>query len=168
MIAKNLMTRVWIGALACLAASSLAAAGGKHGEPRLVPPGPPGLCPIGAGNGGGGQPDPLTMFNQYVELADQGLYLLRGEVKVRAMGSRRQQAYLEVDLEAHPWLANKERKIAPYYAIEGSVGYWRAFDGRYGELAAHARVQFRTGGDGEIQQVITLRPIPELSIFPRH
>ena len=119
--------------------------------------------------GGGGQPDPLTVFNQHVELADGELYLLKGAVVMAPgiMGSRKLQPYFNVDLNAVPWLSSKLRKESPLYLIEGAPSFWRAYDSSYGELAAEAHVQVFVTSTGTAIQVISLKPIPELSSIPQ-
>ena len=120
--------------------------------------------------GGGGQPDPLTLFNQHVELADGELYLLKGNVVMApglTWGSRKLQPYFTVDLDAQPWLSGKQRKESPLYLIEGPLSSWRPYDGSYGQLAAEAHVQLFVTGAGTAVQVISLKPIPELCSIPQ-
>lgn len=119
--------------------------------------------------GGGGQPDPLTLFNQHVELADGELYLLKGNVVMAPglMGTRKLQPYFNVDLDAQPWLSGKQRRQSPLYMIEGALSSWRPYEGSYGQLAAEAHVQLIVTATGTVQQVITLKPIPELSSIPQ-
>ena len=130
-------------------------------------------CPESRGGGDGHSPDPLSTFNRHVELADGELYLLRGTVvlskntNVESL-SHKLQPYFNVDLSAHPWLGSAKRASSPYYLIEGATSYWRAYAGSYGELAGIAHVQFMTNDDGDTVQVISLKPIPELSMIPRH
>lgn len=121
-------------------------------------------------HGGGGQPDPLTVFNSHVELADGELYLLKGEIVLAPAlqgSSQRLQPYFSVDLEEHAWLAGKRRKDNPTYLIEGRPSSWRPYEGAYGELAAEAHVQGIVTSSGKVIQVISLRPIPELCRIPR-
>ena len=126
-------------------------------------------CPTVKGGGDGHSPDPLTVFNQYVELRIGALSLARHRrAGARTSGrGRKLQPYFDVDTGAHPWLGGAHRKRNPVYLIEGTTAYWRAYNGSYGEIAAHARVQFKTDADGEIHQVISLKVIPELSLIPR-
>lgn len=83
--------------------------------------------------GGGGEvPTPFEAFNQKAELADGEDYLLVGRVVIQPVagsGSDRLQAFLQVDLDVHPWLASARRKANPYYPLEGSVGFWRQYRG---------------------------------------
>jgi hypothetical protein len=166
---KQIKRGLWLGALALMFASSGAQA--KSTNPVDWEQVPLPACPTVQGGGDGHSPDPLTVFNQHVELADGELYLLRGRVVLAsekvARGGRKLQPYLELDTDAHPWLAGARRKASPYYMIEGTTAYWRAFSGSYGEIAARAHVQFKTGADGETVQVISLKVIPELSLIPR-
>lgn len=158
-----------MGSFALLFAATGASADSSHSIDWAQIPLP--ACPTFKGGGDGHSPDPLTIFNQHVELADGEVYLLRGNVMLNTASlgrtKRKLQPYFNVDLQAHPWLANAARKSNPYYVIEGTAGYWRAFNGSYGELAARARVQFKTDADGEVRQVISLRVIPELTLIPR-
>lgn len=116
--------------------------------------------------GGGGQPDPLLPFNQHVELADGELYLLKGAI-VMAPGltgaSHKPQPYLSVDLRAQPWLSGKQRKQSPLYMIESGLSSWRPQEGAYGEIAAEAHVHLFVSPAGTPVEVISLKPIPELS-----
>jgi hypothetical protein len=167
--------RAWVFALALLSAGVFAsiAWAGPVGKPaidwtRIPLP----ECPQGRGGGDGHQPDPHTVFNQRAELAGGELYLLRGTVVIASKSpsaslTRKKQPYFHVDLGAHPWLASAIRKANPYYLIEGTTSYWRAYNGSYGELAVKARVQFVTDAEGEVSQVISLQVIPELSLISK-
>lgn len=165
---KNLKQSLWLASVALLLNGAAANAQSNNPIDWAQIPAP--ACPTVKGGGDGHSPDPLTVFNQYVELSDKELYLLRGTV-VLAPGhqgrGRKLQPYFDVDTGAHPWLGGAHRKRNPVYLIEGTTAYWRAYNGSYGEIAAHARVQFKTDADGEIHQVISLKVIPELSLIPR-
>jgi hypothetical protein len=119
--------------------------------------------------GGGEQPDPLTVYNQRVELAGGELYLLSGHVRMAPAfygASQRLQPYLEIDFAMHPWLGSKARKRAPMYPIEGSASAWQRWDGAHVELAVKARAQVMFLETDAPAQVITLKVIPEASVFP--
>lgn len=125
----------------------------------------PGACEP-KGGGGGGQPDPLTIYNARAELADGELYLLRGEIVMIPLpdgAARRSQPYLRVDFDAHPWLASRKRAERPFYPIEGPVRKWRALEGTYVELTVLAKVEIRKATSGELVSVITLKPVAELN-----
>src|SRR3954454_18586428 len=74
--------------------------------------------------GGDHLPTPFKLLNTKVELADGEQYVLEGTVVAGTFN-----AYLEVDLETHPWLATKKRKEFPYYVLEGGLSFWRKYEG---------------------------------------
>ncbi len=69
---------------------------------------------IGPRGGPGDVPTPFTS-NQKVELAEGETYTLIGRFVVREGN-----LWFNVDLEAHPWLANQKRKDHPYYRVSGT------------------------------------------------
>lgn len=156
----------WLAVIACMVLSGVVTRSAVASHQR---PEPPVATTPDEDRGGGGMPDPLTVFNQHVELADGELYLLKGTVVMAPAllgSSRKLQPYFRVDLEAHPWLSGKKRKESPLYLIEGAQSTWRPFEGSYGDLAAEAHVQLLMTQSGDTVQVISLKPIPELSSIP--
>jgi hypothetical protein len=168
-----------IAAVALLAmlgsAQGIAFQGGEHdGLSQLPLP----ACPSEGGErptpsgGGGNVPDPLAVYNEHVELADGEYYLLVGRIRIAPAlqgSSRKLQAYLAVDLKAHPWLANKKRRDFALYPIEGSVAAWKSYEGMRVKLAARARSQALVlghGQDTEILQILSLVPFFEGSTIP--
>ena len=65
---------------------------------------------------GGDVPIPFGA-NRQVELADGEVYVLFGTIRYAPSFFTKSKSvpYLEVDLDAHPWLANERRKLFPYY-----------------------------------------------------
>ncbi len=57
-------------------------------------------------------PTPFNEMNRKVELATNEYYVLNGWIRFV-----RDNVYLQIDLEDHPWLANQKRMNFPYYAI---------------------------------------------------
>jgi hypothetical protein len=94
-----------------------------------------GVCIVG-GEGGHDVPTPFQIYNQTVELADRVSYLLYGKVVFAA-----DLPFFEVDLSAHRWLANPQRRDLPLYPLEGLAAYWRRFENAHVRLSvvAHAR-----------------------------
>jgi hypothetical protein len=86
--------------------------------------------------GGDHLPVPFKAFNTKVELAEGEYYVLEGSIVVTGATT-----YLEVDLEAHPWLATKKRKEFPYYSLEGARAFWRKFEGVRVRLQGQAFMQ---------------------------
>jgi hypothetical protein len=103
--------------------------------------------------GGGEMPGPFGTTNAAVELAPGELYTLDGQVVVSA-----NEAFLMVDLEAHPWLASKQRQKSPYYPIKGAVASWRRYNGVRVRLIGEAEARIVTL-QGQPQQLISLKPL---------
>lgn len=88
-----------------------------------------------AGGGGGEVPTPFSI-NRHFELADQELYVLSGKVVILSETEvnpkspnayQAPRAYLQINLEHSPWLANDRRVRRPYYRLKGSyLEYVRA------------------------------------------
>jgi hypothetical protein len=114
------------------------------------------------GGGSGDSPTPFKNTNQRVELADGESYSLVGQVIFW-----RGNAYFEVDLKEHPWLANKKRIARPYYEIEGSVSYLKRFDRVRIKFFAEARSVIRQDDsrEGEYYPEIILSPLADPVIF---
>jgi hypothetical protein len=135
-----------------------------------VHPGPG--CPdsgIDSARKGGELPDPLTVYNQRLELAPGELYLLVGTIKMLPdlQGrTRKLLPYLEVDFASQPWLSSALRKRAPYYGILGNPTYWKEFDGRRARLATRARVSYVVDAEDEIYPFHELEVILEASSVP--
>lgn len=69
---------------------------------------------VGPRGGPGDVPTPFTS-NQKVELAEGETYTLIGRFVVREGN-----LWFNVDLDAHPWLANQKRKEFPFYRVSGT------------------------------------------------
>jgi hypothetical protein len=69
---------------------------------------------IGPKGGPGDVPTPFVS-NEKVELADGEIYTLIGRFVIREGN-----LWFQVDLEAHPWLANQKRKDFPFYRVIGT------------------------------------------------
>jgi hypothetical protein len=113
----------------------------------------------GPGDFGGGPgeiPTPFLSSNQKVELADGELYTLVGVVRFFDG-----QAYLEVDMNEHPWLANQRRRSVPFYALESSPTFWKQYEGQRLRtyMEAHGSVVMPDGAPAEY--VIRLQPLAE-------
>jgi hypothetical protein len=103
--------------------------------------------------GGGEMPGPFGTTNVALELAPGELYTLDGQVAVAA-----NEAFLMVDLEAHPWLASKARQKSPYYVLKGAVGSWRRLHGVKVRVIAEAEARI-VNVQGQLQQIISLKPL---------
>ncbi len=69
---------------------------------------------VGPRGGPGDVPTPF-ISNEKVELADGENYTLIGKFIVRDGN-----LWFQVDLDAHPWLANQKRKEFPFYRVIGT------------------------------------------------
>ena len=118
---------------------------------------------------GGGQPDPLALYNQHVELADGELYLLKGDLVYGGPATdpkERALVLFKVDLKVHPWLAGNARTESPLYPLEGDAHKaWDPIHDTYGELAARAHVRMGKDKDGKDTPIVSLEPLPVLSRF---
>ena len=135
-----------------------------------APPGP--SCPetgIDQSRNGGELPDPLTVYNQRVELAPGELYLLVGTIKMLPdlQGrTRKLLPYFEVGFKEQPWLGNAIRKTQPFYSVRSTSFNWRELDGQPVRLAARARVSYVLDPNGEVYPFHELEVIPEASSVP--
>jgi hypothetical protein len=68
-------------------------------------------------------PVPYKEINQRVELADKAQYALEGRVRYV-----KDQPYLEVDLEKHPWLGKDILKENPAYPILADQVDWKPYE----------------------------------------
>ncbi len=110
-----------------------------------------------SGGGGSGEiPIPFQSSNQKVELASGELYILIGRISFYNGAP-----YLEVDLEQHPWLANKERKGAPFYPLEASADYWRRFEGQQLKTFMEAHGAVRLDDPSGPKYVLSLFPLAD-------
>jgi hypothetical protein len=121
---------------------------------------------ICAGVGGGELPTPFEARNRTVELAAGETYLLSGKVvflkssKVaEALGV---SAFLQIDLESHPWLASARRKANPYYPLVGPASYWRNHEGRDVRLNCEAQGRVLFVDDFGPQYEILLDPLADV------
>jgi hypothetical protein len=103
--------------------------------------------------GGGEMPGPFGETNVHVELAAGELYTLDGRVSIAG-----NEVFLMVDLEAHPWIASKQRQKAPYYAIKANAASWRGLHGARVRLICEAEARIASS-QGQLSQVIVLRPL---------
>jgi len=69
---------------------------------------------VGQRGGPGDVPTPFVS-NEKVELADGETYTLIGRFVIREGN-----LWFQVDLDAHPWLANQKRKEFPFYRVIGT------------------------------------------------
>lgn len=115
-------------------------------------------APEDLGGGSGEVPTPLITYNQKVELADGEPYTLLGKIHIV-----RGQAYFEVDLEEHPWLANTKRKASPFYPLLGTAAYWSKFEGQNVKVVAEAQgqVEAPTQTEPKHHYVISLQPLAD-------
>ncbi|MGK5084543.1 hypothetical protein WDW37_14705 [Bdellovibrionota bacterium FG-1] len=158
---------LWVGCLLGGFGQTAALASKDYQAP--VPACPGQLERARGGGEGGGMPDPLSVYNQRVELADSELYLLLGTVRILPNwrgNSAQAQAYLQVDLKAHPWLTNQNHRAAALYPIEGKLGAWKPYDGIKVKLAARAESWIRLDSSGVAHGLIVLDPIIEASTIP--
>lgn len=112
-----------------------------------------GYGPLGGGNDG---PSPFNGLNSKVELADGELYSLFGTV-VFMNG----YPFFNVDLKAHPWLANSKRAKMPYYQLEGSADFWKKYENsriRFFCIAHSHIIQVQGGMDYVITLASTAEP----------
>jgi hypothetical protein len=72
------------------------------------------LADVGPRGGPGDVPTPF-ISNEKVELADGETYTLIGRFVIREGN-----VWFQVDLDAHPWLANQKRKDFPFYRVIGT------------------------------------------------
>ena len=125
----------------------------------------------GEGTKGGGSgnevPVPFTVENLKVELADGEPYALLGRVLIvnmqgDASTTGGSQAFFEVDLASHPWLASSYRKEHPQYALEGPVSRWNTFTQvPRVRLKATAFGKIVVGREGQSSYQIVLRATEE-------
>lgn len=93
------------------------------------------------GGGGDGVPTPFTGGNQIAELADGENYVLVGTIEIRETESKFgsiELAYLVVDLDKQPWLANGRRKVDAGYPLMGPASLWKKYAGQTVKMAAVA------------------------------
>ncbi|MBL7714638.1 MAG: hypothetical protein JNL01_04165 [Bdellovibrionales bacterium] len=69
----------------------------------------------------GGIPTPYKSKNTRVELADQETYALQGKIRIFRDSKKAVIYAFEVDLLSHPWIANYQRRISPYYPLQGDA-----------------------------------------------
>ena len=150
-----------MGWLFLIAAISLSGAAATHANERQLRKPCQGCGGPGIGGGGGGEiPSPFNTMNQKAELSDGDLYFLVGRIVFGppVTGSARKQAYLEVDLNQHPWLANQKRKQFPFYPLEGSTKFWERLEGQVVRMACEAHAKIVTVEKGKSDYVIFLAP----------
>lgn len=88
----------------------------------------------------GGIPTPYKSKNTRVELADQEVYALQGKVRLFRDPAKKTVIYaFEVDLLTHPWIANYQRRIAPYYPLLGDASTFSGLVDQTVVLTARAR-----------------------------
>ncbi len=118
-------------------------------------------------------PSPFSNTNQVVELADGEAYTLIG--KVVFMGKI---AYLNVNLDLHPWLATTRRKAFPFYRLIGNPSIFKDLEQKEVKVLAQAQIELSpasTGGqkfssaaaadaDAAVGYVFALSPSPTIPI----
>jgi hypothetical protein len=90
---------------------------------------------VDVGSKGNDLPVPFRAHNLRVELADGENYRLQGLV-VMFEGD----AFFHVDLDAHSWLANKEREKNPLYRLEADPSiHWPLYEGELIQIRVEAK-----------------------------
>ncbi|MEK6706758.1 MAG: hypothetical protein AABZ06_13320 [Bdellovibrionota bacterium] len=152
-------TAMIFGLLICLTNLSVSHSG-SYTDSRYRPD-------TGGGGGGGEIPSPFS-YNQKVELADGEYYVLVGQVKILPSKYPLQyRAVFMVDFDQHPWLANYKRVKEPFYPLDGSVDFWRTYEGMDLKFSCKAKAKLinTSGGKGTPRYVITLEALAAPVVF---
>lgn len=128
----------WLSLLSLVMASAVAVASSGKSKNRE--------WPIGIDGGGGEIPTPFQELNQRAELADGEFYVLVGQVTQLTQTDGSVAAYLAIDFQSQPWLANGLRQKFPYYRLEGDTEFWSQYNGKKVRISCLARWVARLDG----------------------
>jgi hypothetical protein len=113
---------------------------------------------------GGEAPFPFEQANRTAELADSSPYELYGQVVFGpslVQGIRSEQAFLKVDLEKQPWLANQQRLARPLYPLQGPRKHWAPYKGKRIKFKCYAEGFLLVRPDGGVAHELFLKAAPD-------